>query len=192
MPKNEPVESFEDLLGPDTEAASDVEEIPAEKTAAQKRIDELKATLEATPEPEPEPVEEEISDEEKEEIKNLEDQIARRNNARLDSREPKGFAEAKSKDTILIHFVEDGFSAFGTVWNKGQELEISPGSPEFQRTQDINGDSWLDLRTDNAAQRRRWGKVMFAEGPYEWVEGEEFDVIVARADVRRKRGVPLS
>ena len=191
MAKNDPVESFEDLLGSE-DAPPVEEEASAAKSAAQQRIEDLKQALLNTPEPEPEAAE--PSEEELEEIKDLEDQIAKRNNARITSAAPAAFSDTshdEGKDVLVIHFLEDGFSAFGAVWSKGQEIEIVKGSPEWNRTLDINGESWLDLVNNPQGQRRKWGKIFFAQGEYEWVEGEEFDVLTAKADVRRRRGVPL-
>ena len=62
-------------------------------------------------------------------------------------RPAKTVTEPKT-ETILIHFVKDGFSAFGTVWQAGQELEVVRGSEEFQETCNRNGVSWMDNADD--------------------------------------------
>ena len=67
------------------------------------------------------------------------------------------------KETILIHFVTDGFTAFGYVWSKGQELEIEVPSPEYDRTCDTTGASWLRLTEEE--QLARYAKVWFKSGP---------------------------
>lgn len=74
-------------------------------------------------------------------------------------------AVTEAPETILIHFVAEGFSAFGHVWSKGQELEIKVPSPEYSRTCDINGDSWLRVPPEDQAVR--WGEVKFMPGPSE-------------------------
>jgi hypothetical protein len=68
----------------------------------------------------------------------------------------------EASDTILIHFV-DNFTALGTSWEAGQELEIVRGSAEFQRTCDRHGNSWLD--TSEETQLKEGGKVRFKKGP---------------------------
>lgn len=70
---------------------------------------------------------------------------------------------SEAPETILIHFVSEGFCAFGTVWAKGQELEIEVPSLEYDRTCDVNGDSWLRLSPKD--QESRWGEVKFRPGP---------------------------
>lgn len=67
---------------------------------------------------------------------------------------------------IVIHFLEDGFSALGNVWYRGQELEFVPGGKAHKDTFNRFGVSWLDLRNDEFAQVDRWGKVMFRSGPW--------------------------
>lgn len=100
---------------------------------------------------------------------------------------PRKAAEAK-KDTILLHFVEDGFTADGAVWVRGQELEYPLDSPEYEQTKDRNGDSWLDLVTDESAQIDRFGKVMFREGPWPYKDYE--DEAAAKAEKKRGRKPP--
>lgn len=203
-PKDQPVD-FDDLLAltddeeqATPEAPSDDPEPEAEEpeapaptsdpgeTPEQKRIRELEAALAA---PLPEGIDEEETPAQKR-IKELEDQLARRNTMILD-RAPETFvADSGPGEKILIHFLEDGFTAFGQVWSKGQEIEVVVGSENWKRTLNRSGTSWLDRRNDPTAQRLRYGKIMFAEGPYKWRSGEEFDVTVAQADVRRGRRVP--
>jgi len=68
--------------------------------------------------------------------------------------------------TILLHFLEDGFSAFSAVWYRGQELEIVKGSPSYEATLDRNGESWLELVDNEGEQVKRFGKVIFRKGPW--------------------------
>jgi len=65
--------------------------------------------------------------------------------------------------TVLIHFVDDGFTAFGYVWSRGQELEIKKPSTDYDRTCDSSGRSWLEFSPEE--QIIRWGTVKFRSGP---------------------------
>lgn len=67
----------------------------------------------------------------------------------------------KEADTILIHFVRDGVTAFGTVWYAGQEVEIERGSEAFRATIDRSGNSWLDQPEEDRLKR----------GPLSWKLG---------------------
>lgn len=61
--------------------------------------------------------------------------------------------------SVLIHFVKDGFTAFGNVWMRGQEIELWPGHPRWREAQE-----WIHL--DTAAQYRRYGEEKFRWGPW--------------------------
>lgn len=67
---------------------------------------------------------------------------------------------------ILIHFLEDGFSALGRVWYRGDELEFEVGSQAYRDTFNKNGVSWLELRGNEFGQVDRFGKIMFRNGPW--------------------------
>lgn len=69
-----------------------------------------------------------------------------------------GQAPASVKTTI-IHFLNDGFGAFGVVWLRGQEIELWPGHPRWREAQ-----AWITL--DVAGQFKRWGRQMFGIGPW--------------------------
>lgn len=62
-------------------------------------------------------------------------------------------------ESILIHFVEDGFTFAGQVWYRGQEIEIGPDHPRWQEV--LN---WITL--DKYAQIDRYGKQFFDHGPW--------------------------
>jgi len=81
---------------------------------------------------------------------------------------------------IRIHFVADGFTALGSVWYRGQELEFAPGSRAWADTCDRFGRSWLDLRDSPAAQEERFGEVKFRSGP--WPGKTYRDASTARFD----------
>jgi len=62
-------------------------------------------------------------------------------------------------EVVLIHFLMDGFSAFGKVWMRGQEIEVWPGHPRWPEAQ-----RWITL--DTAGQYARFGKQVFGNGPW--------------------------
>lgn len=61
--------------------------------------------------------------------------------------------------TVLIHMVKDGLTAFGLVWMRGQELEI-----------EVDGPRWADAQRwilqDDRQQMAHYGDVMFRPGPW--------------------------
>lgn len=65
---------------------------------------------------------------------------------------------------VLIHFIEDGFTAQGRVWYRGQELAVVVGSEEWNDTCDRDGTSWLSFT--EADQLERYEKIYFRRG--EW------------------------
>lgn len=97
-------------------------------------------------------------------IRELEDRLAQE----MGRKDPDPELEVAPADgsNILIHFLEDGFTALGTVWYRGQELEVAPGSPAYRDTCDRRGRSWLELRNDEFGQVEKYGKVMFRSGPW--------------------------
>lgn len=62
-------------------------------------------------------------------------------------------------ETITIHFVEDGFTKFGVVWYRGQEITLGPSHPRWRDAVD-----WIML--DDRAQMQRYGRVLFRRGPW--------------------------
>lgn len=94
---------------------------------------------------------------------------------------------------LLIHFLDDGFTAFGTMWYRGQELEISVPGPHYEASKDIYGVSWIDELLGPAGemkQARRFGKVLFREGPW---PGDSFEDQTAalKEEARRRQPPPL-
>jgi hypothetical protein len=67
-------------------------------------------------------------------------------------------------DIILLHFVRDGVTAFGTVWYAGQEIEVERGSEYFRQTLDRNGNSWLDRSEEDRLEK---GPLSWKLGPSE-------------------------
>lgn len=144
-------------------------------------------------------------------IRQLEDALAKER-GRKDP-QPELELAPEDGDNIVIHFLEDGFTALGQVWYRGQELEFAPDGGAFADTRDRNGDSWLDLRHDEFAQVERWGKVMFRPGPWpgkDYTDATSFEPLqpvgkhgtapavpsldelaaAARAERNRRRAVP--
>jgi len=67
--------------------------------------------------------------------------------------------EPPSDGGVLIHFIEDGLTAFGQVWYRGQELQIGPSSSRWAEAQ-----QWVTLNRNQ--QLERWGKHFFEPGPW--------------------------
>jgi hypothetical protein len=61
--------------------------------------------------------------------------------------------------TMIIHMVDDGLTAFGKVWYRGQEIEIGPDHPRWPEA--VN---WIML--SRFEQLDRWGKHFFDFGPW--------------------------
>jgi hypothetical protein len=121
-----------------------------------------------TPPPAPGPTEPVLAPQqltpEQRRIRELEHQLAKERG----HKDPATQLETPTADgeNILIHFLEDGFTALGQVWYRGQELEFTKGSAVYRDTCDRNGRSWLDLCRDDFAQVERYGRVMFRSGPW--------------------------
>lgn len=201
-PADAPAPDFDDLLGAgDTETAATVDSgneaaasAPAEpqETPEQRRIRELEAEL-AKPlvtAKDDSPVFQEEVEKTPEQIRieELEAQLAVRNAQRLENAQ-ETFVPSKG-DALLIHVVEDGFTEFDRVWYRGQEIRID--AEAYKRTQDRNGDSWVDhLLNDPHAQYAKWGRVYVAPGPFVPRPGEVFDDSLVREDARRNGAVPV-
>lgn len=197
IPPADPVLDMDDLLGADPAA-----EAPTE-TDAQRRIRELQAALDA-PMPEPsDPVYKpaaELTDEERQ-IRDLEDRLAQR---RAKEAEERGvtYADQEEGETLLIHFLTDGFTFGGQSWYRGQEVEFVIGSEAYEQTKDRNGKTWLDLVDDIDAQYKRWGTQVIARGPWRGRQWDDFSHLsdpdevkaaqaAAEAERRRSRRAPV-
>jgi hypothetical protein len=88
-------------------------------------------------------------------------------------------------DSYLIHFVEDGHTAFGQVWYRGQELLVKKDSDQFKQTLTDPEDAsttWLAL--DEYGQIRRWGRRVFRPGAWPGqsnYEGAQFESLAKAA-----------
>lgn len=92
----------------------------------------------------------------------------------------------KDGDVVLIHVLEDGFTANGRVWYRGQEIEYTVGDQAYKDTCNIHGESWLEL--DAEGQFARFGKLMFNLGP--WPGGEYENKKAQAAERERNRKPP--
>lgn len=99
-------------------------------------------------------------------IRDLENQLAVERGKKDPEVELEKPRKAGAPGNICIHFVEDGLSALGHIWVRGQELEFDPKGQAYKDTCDRNGNSWLDLVDDDSAQMERWGSVKFRRGPW--------------------------
>jgi hypothetical protein len=119
-------------------------------------------------------------------IKELEDQLARKEAAAFEDASPEYESSDSSSESVLIHFVVDGFTAQGAMWYRGQELEFDLNSRAYQETRDRNGESWVHLT--EADQIKRYGKVFFRPGP--WPFDTWDNTTAAAAEARRGRAAP--
>lgn len=100
----------------------------------------------------------------------------------VDPTKPTGTQDVGQVSPLrLIHFLSDGFTAFGNVWYRGQELEID--EEHYKETLNKSGESWLDM--PKAEQMKRFGVEMFAEGEWPFEAYEDSDA--QAAEIRRGR-----
>jgi hypothetical protein len=98
----------------------------------------------------------ELTDEERE-LREQQHQAALAEAARFEA-QPAQYAPDPSGG-VLIHFIEDGLTAFGQVWYRGQELQIGPDHPRWQEAL-----GWITL--NRMQQIERWGAQKFDFGPW--------------------------
>lgn len=89
-------------------------------------------------------------------------------------------------ETVLIHVLEDGFTANGRVWYRGQEIEYTVGDDAYKDTCNIHGESWLELNAEG--QFARFGRLMFNLGP--WPGGEYENQKALAEERKRNRKAP--
>lgn len=100
------------------------------------------------------------------EIKRLRDMLARETGRKDPGVTPGELKNPGDGKNIVIHILEDGMTALGKIWYRGEEMEFEPGGMAFKDTFNKRGESWLDLRNDEFAQAERWGKILFRNGPW--------------------------
>ncbi len=156
-----PVAVHDPQVGDDAPAEVPVEPTPVPAPGddlTPEPVPDLTPVTPVTPVPTPVPTPEQI------EIKRLRDRLAQSEGRK--EHEPEIEDISASDENIVIHFLEDGLTALGKVWYRGDELEFAPNSQAYKDTCDRNGRSWLSLRSDEFGQVDRWGKVMFRNGPW--------------------------
>lgn len=116
-------------------------------------------------------------------------------------------SEAEAQGRIhLIHFIEDGFTALETMWFRGQELEVTEGSPEWMQTLEPTEEcraslvadqarvkhaetceckSWMNMTDEQ--QYKRYKAVKFRQGPW---PGEQWEDEIKAKEASRRRKVP--
>lgn len=99
-------------------------------------------------------------------IRELQDQLAKERGRKDSEPEFEMLAQPGSGENIVIHILEDGFTALGQIWYRGQELEFEVGSQAYKDTFDRRGQTWLSLAGDDGAQIDKWDRVMFRVGPW--------------------------
>lgn len=67
-----------------------------------------------------------------------------------------------SPNSVTVHFLEDGHTALGRVWYRGDQVTVSKDSKEWQE----DGKYWMNLTEYD--QVRRYGRRIWAQGvwPY--------------------------
>jgi hypothetical protein len=134
---------------------------PADEPASKPVVELVTVTMDQPP---ARPVPESQLSSEQKRIRELENQLALERGKKDPERELELVPNPGDEANILIHFLEDGLTANGEVWRRGQEVEFVPGSRAYQDTCNRHGWSWLELRYDEMAQVERFGKVMFRPG----------------------------
>ncbi len=116
-------------------------------------------------------------------IKELQNQLALARGRNDGEIEYDVLAQPGSADNIIIHVVEDGFTALGRVWYRGQELEFEVGSQAYRDTFDRTGRSWL-MNANNPDAKFRLGpwsgkRLTEAKVSFQPVKGENGAVLPA-------------
>ena len=114
-------------------------------------------------------------------IKELQDQLAKALGRKDTEFEEEQVANPGDEENILVHFVRDGFVDLGTVWYKGQEVEIEPTSASYA---DVK--RWSEYSEEE--QIEYYGNVYYRKGPWKGKNYE--DEAAAKAEKRRNRAAP--
>jgi hypothetical protein len=112
-------------------------------------------------------------------------------------------------ETVLIHCIRDGATAFGHIWYIGQEVEIEKDSEVFRTTLDRYGKSWVTGLLDKPGYQNSSWKLGPATMPNELIDyprnfdphgmtyhkGEWLDLTMLRLraekEVARGRKIPV-
>jgi hypothetical protein len=60
--------------------------------------------------------------------------------------------------------LEDGFTAFGKVWYRGEELTLVPGTEKWDKAPRRFGKVFVEM--DEFEQEEVWGRRLFRPGPW--------------------------
>lgn len=118
---------------------------------------------------------------EQKKIQELQDQLAKALGNKDPEVEDEEVTNPGSEENILVHFVRDGFIDLGSIWYKGQEVEVEPSSSNYQSAK-----KWADY--SEAEQIEYFGDVYFRKGP--WTGKTYEEEAAAKAERRRNRAAP--
>ena len=179
--------------------------VPEEESEIQRQIREAKEELarqSAVPAKSSRPKPESQLSAEEKELRILQDRVAQKRTAEPEAAEDALETAGNGQETILIHFIINGFTAQSRVWQRGQEIEFVVGGAAHEQTMDRFGNSWLDLRNDPAAQIERYGAEYFREGPFpglpltytkDLTDPDDIAAMqqIAAAEAKRNRAAPV-
>lgn len=164
-PKNEPEEPKKRGPRKASEVIAETEERVRAEAAAE--LAELKAQLEAA-NAKAQAAEASLSEMQK--VESVEDQLKAEAVTEVDPDAP---------DVITVNFVEDGLTALGRVWYRGEELSVKRGSREWdQLYNQRRGKSVLEFSEDE--QIARWGMRMFRPG--QW-QGHSYEALLQNTEL---------
>lgn len=72
--------------------------------------------------------------------------------------------DPSANGALTVHFIEDGFTALGKVWYRGEELTIVPGTKEYDEAPRRFGKVFAEM--DEFEQEEVWGRRIFRSGPW--------------------------
>lgn len=81
-------------------------------------------------------------------------------------------ADPDKPNSVTVHFVDDGFTIFGKVWYRGEELTVQQGTPQWEEASIGN---IMLLTMTEAQQVARWEKRFFAPGPWPYDNPYQID-----------------
>lgn len=151
---------------------------PARKNVPAKAVRPASVALQPTSST---PVDESELTPEQIEIRDLKDKLAKSEGAKDPETEYDTVSSPGDEKNILIHFVSDGFCDLGAIWYRGQELELEPGTAQYEEAK-----KWASL--DSSEQEEIYGRVYFRQGPWKGKDYE--DASAAKAERSRNRAAP--
>jgi hypothetical protein len=155
--------SFDDLLGelPSEEEKNAIQGLKVDggETPEQARLRELESQLAALRKEKAEPVEKTSAEKDEEHRRALEA------NRRVDSAVTDYEDPSEDGEILEIHFLDDGITSNGRVWEKGQTVQYVVGGAAYNDTKDRNGYTWLE-HLSHSEQLARWGRIRVGLGPY--------------------------